>query len=157
DLDAISADRPLRESGVDSLLAIELRNALGRRAGTVLPPSLAFDYPTPGAIAGYLLELMFPSKCDEVHGEPRVHAAPPEPEAASAPDEPIAIVGIACRLPGEASDPQSFWNMLIERRHAVVAIPDERWSADAAGRDPGARWGALLPRLDAFDAEFFGI
>jgi acyl carrier protein len=56
DAGAVEAERPLKELGVDSLIAVELRNALGRRAGATLPATLAFDYPTPTAMAKYVLE-----------------------------------------------------------------------------------------------------
>jgi NADPH:quinone reductase-like Zn-dependent oxidoreductase/pyruvate/2-oxoglutarate dehydrogenase complex dihydrolipoamide acyltransferase (E2) component len=52
---AVPVDRPLRELGLDSLMAVELRNALGRRVGATLPANLAFDHPTPAAIAKFLL------------------------------------------------------------------------------------------------------
>jgi len=57
---AVATDRPLKELGLDSMMALELRNALGKRAGKTLPAMLAFDYPTPAAIAGYLIATVLP-------------------------------------------------------------------------------------------------
>ena len=77
---------------------------------------------------------------------------------------PIAIVGMACRLPGGADDPESFWRLLAERRDAIGDIPADRWDADAyfdADPDaPGAiavRTGGFLKSVSGFDAGFFGI
>ncbi|TVP47770.1 MAG: SDR family NAD(P)-dependent oxidoreductase [Gemmatimonadales bacterium] len=78
--------------------------------------------------------------------------------------EPIAIVGIGCRFPGGASDPDAYWRLLDEGRDAVADVPDDRWVMDdfhdpVRGR-PGkiyTRRGACLERIDGFDAHFFGI
>jgi len=61
DAGAVEADRPLKELGLDSLMAVELRNTLNRRAGATLPATLAFDYPTPAAIARYVIKVLSPS------------------------------------------------------------------------------------------------
>lgn len=53
-------DRPLNELGLDSLLAVELRNRLGTLAGTSLPATLLFNYPTIVALAEHLATLMVP-------------------------------------------------------------------------------------------------
>jgi acyl transferase domain-containing protein/acyl carrier protein len=78
--------------------------------------------------------------------------------------EPIAIVGIGCRFPGGANDPESFWQLLAEGRDAVTEVPAERWPMetfyDPNQEVPGkmvTRWGAFLEKLDHFDPLFFGI
>ncbi|TDV37799.1 type I polyketide synthase [Actinophytocola oryzae] len=78
-------------------------------------------------------------------------------------DEPIAIVGMACRLPG-AADPAAFWQLLSDGTSAIVPTPADRWDADALfDADPAApgrantRWGGFLAAVDEFDPGFFGI
>ncbi|MGA2165907.1 MAG: beta-ketoacyl synthase N-terminal-like domain-containing protein, partial [Solirubrobacteraceae bacterium] len=72
----------------------------------------------------------------------------------------IAIVGMACRLPG-ASDPQAFWRLLRDERDAITPMPAERWAmyerAGVTADMPGARDGGFLDDLAGFDAAFFGI
>ncbi|OOK81799.1 beta-ketoacyl synthase, N-terminal domain protein [Mycobacterium kansasii] len=56
--------------------------------------------------------------------------------------EPVAVVGIGCRFPGDATDPDSFWDLLIEGRNAISRVPADRWDADAFyDPDPLARAG----------------
>ncbi|THF70281.1 SDR family NAD(P)-dependent oxidoreductase [Deinococcus sp. Arct2-2] len=80
------------------------------------------------------------------------------------PAEPIAIVGIGCRFPGQSNTPRQFWNFLVDGGDAVTEIPAERWRVDAYfnpdHRAPGrtyARWGGFIRDIDQFDAAFFGI
>ena len=75
----------------------------------------------------------------------------------------IAIVGMACRLPG-APDPAALWRLLERGESAVGEIPDERFELAGAALDdelvaahPGMRFGAFLDQVDRFDAAFFGI
>jgi microcystin synthetase protein McyG len=81
--------------------------------------------------------------------------------------EPLAVVGIGCRLPGGARDADALWNMLLDGVDAVSEVSPERWVADdlydvdplASGRT-NTRWGALLDftrELEGFDERFFGI
>ena len=76
--------------------------------------------------------------------------------------EPIAIVGMACRLPADIASPESFWSLLINGGTAVRAIPNERLNEayfPSAGPDERqSSWRAgILEGVDRFDAEFFGI
>jgi acyl transferase domain-containing protein len=78
--------------------------------------------------------------------------------------EPIAIIGIGCRLPG-ASDPESFWQLLHDGVDAITEVPAERWDIDTLydpnPKVPGkmsTRWGGFIePGAAMFDANFFGI
>ncbi|MBU0485486.1 MAG: SDR family NAD(P)-dependent oxidoreductase [Proteobacteria bacterium] len=78
--------------------------------------------------------------------------------------EPIAIIGMACRFPGGANDPDSFWRLLKSGTDAIGEIPGDRWDVDAYyDPDPEApgkmycRRGGYLDQVDLFDAAFFGI
>ncbi|MEM9511321.1 MAG: beta-ketoacyl synthase N-terminal-like domain-containing protein, partial [Cyanobacteria bacterium P01_E01_bin.48] len=78
--------------------------------------------------------------------------------------EPIAIIGMSCRFPGEANDPQSFWQLLQNGKDTVGSIPGDRWNVDEYyDPDPNTpgkiytREGAFLSQVDRFDASFFGI
>jgi len=78
--------------------------------------------------------------------------------------EPIAIVGIGCRFPGDGDTPEAFWQFLNSGTDGVTVVPKERWDAEAcfdANPDaPGksyTRWGAFVKNVDLFDAHFFGI
>jgi acyl transferase domain-containing protein/acyl carrier protein len=78
--------------------------------------------------------------------------------------EPIAIVGIGCRLPGGVHNAASFWTLLANGVDAVTEVPADRWDAaklyDPDPLAPGkvsTRWGAFLGEIDGFDAAFFDI
>ncbi|MDC0708568.1 SDR family NAD(P)-dependent oxidoreductase [Stigmatella sp. ncwal1] len=73
--------------------------------------------------------------------------------------EPIAIIGMACRFPGGANDPESYWRLLDGGVDAIREIPPERWPAGEIDVNelPALRWAGLIDSVDGFDAEFFGI
>lgn len=83
---------------------------------------------------------------------------------ASSEREPIAIIGLGCRFPGGASDPDRFWKLLTSGVDAITEVPAERWNAgtfyDSESGKPGksaARWGGFLANIDQFDPHAFGI
>ncbi|WP_208341233.1 type I polyketide synthase [Aetokthonos hydrillicola] len=78
--------------------------------------------------------------------------------------EPIAIVGMGCRFPGGANNPDAFWQLLQDGTDAITQIPTDRWNADEH-YDPDTsvpgkictRFGGFLQQVDQFDPQFFGI
>jgi acyl transferase domain-containing protein/NAD(P)-dependent dehydrogenase (short-subunit alcohol dehydrogenase family) len=95
--------------------------------------------------------------------EKRLGGAIGAPAAASGRDA-IAIVGAACRFPGEANDLDAFWKLLRGGIDGVVRVPAERWDAEAlfdedatAAGKISSRWGGFISNVDRFDADFFGI
>jgi acyl transferase domain-containing protein/NADPH:quinone reductase-like Zn-dependent oxidoreductase/acyl carrier protein len=78
--------------------------------------------------------------------------------------EPIAVVGMSCRIPGGVHDPESFWKLLLDKRNAITEIPRNRIDLDGLFDEhphtPGktySRWAGMLTSPGDFDAEFFGI
>lgn len=78
--------------------------------------------------------------------------------------EPIAIIGIGCRFPGNANDPEAFWKLLAAGIDAVSEVPTDRWSLlayyDPRPGAPGktySKWGGFLEAVDRFEPGCFGI
>ncbi|HLK62418.1 MAG TPA: amino acid adenylation domain-containing protein [Bryobacteraceae bacterium] len=141
-------DRGFFELGMDSLLTVEFRTRLERALERPLPVTLVFDHPTIADLVNYLAG-------DEA---PSIAAVP-----ASSTGDPIAIIGMSCRLPG-AADPEAFWRLLRDGVDAVTEVPPERWNLeqyyDADPEAPGkmySRHGGFLDAIDRFDAAFFRI
>ena len=85
-------------------------------------------------------------------------------QAQHAQREPIAVIGIGCRFPGNATDADTYWDLLRNGRDAISAVPGDRWNADAYfDSDPDkpgkmvTRRGGFLEQIDEFDAGFFEI
>ncbi len=143
--------------GIDSLMAVELRNRLNRAfAGEyVAPNTVVFDYPDIAALAHHLAGELGEIGAAEV--EPVPERRPREPVE----DDGIAIVGMACRFPG-APDLTAFWRQLEAGTDAVTdGRPDPgSWDGvvgDPASPDEWSRVGGFIEDIDKFDAAFFRI
>ncbi|GAB3823394.1 hypothetical protein GCM10027610_000260 [Dactylosporangium cerinum] len=149
--DAIDAARAFRDLGFDSLTALDLRNLIGTATGLRLPATLIFDFPTPQALAGHLLDRVGVAGADPVAGVGGTGAA-----AAPHADEPIAIVAVSCRFPGGVASPEDLWRLLADGVDGVSLFPTDRgWPAIHAGGF--APEGGFLYDAALFDAGLFGI
>ncbi len=84
------------------------------------------------------------------------------PDLEMAASEPLAVIGIGCRFSGGASDPESLWRLIGERRNVASVVPPDRFTADdLRGTRAEASFdicrGAFLDDIDRFDAHFFGV
>jgi acyl transferase domain-containing protein/acyl-CoA synthetase (AMP-forming)/AMP-acid ligase II/thioesterase domain-containing protein len=144
--------------GLDSLGAVELANSLSVAIGRPLSATVTFDHPTVDAVCDELLKELFPS-ADA--------GAPVKSAGRSAQREPVAIVGIGCRLPGKEgalANPEEFWKSLRDGVDSTRIVPPERWNVeqfyDPARGTPGktyTRYGSFIDSVDRFDADFFGV
>ncbi|WP_223660301.1 type I polyketide synthase [Streptomyces angustmyceticus] len=155
--DAVDTTRTFQELGTDSLTAVELRNTLTAAVGLPLSPTLVFDHPTPPALARHLRS--------ELLGDPGEQHTAALAHPVQADGEPIAIVGMACRYPGDVRSPDDLWQLIADGGDAITPFPDDRgWNIDAV-YDPDSgcpgtsyvREGGFVRGAGDFDPGFFGI
>ncbi|MBB5083246.1 polyketide synthase [Nonomuraea endophytica] len=141
----VDPDRPLEEYGLSSRDAVAVAGELSELLGRDLSPTLVWASPTVNQLVRALSE-------------------PPSPERqVRAADEPVAVVGVGCRVPG-AHGPEEFWRLLMDGRDAVGTVPGSRWAPfddGSAGAGEAlartTRHGGFLADVAGFDAAFFGI
>ncbi|MFG3510697.1 SDR family NAD(P)-dependent oxidoreductase [Streptomyces sp. NPDC047821] len=153
--ETVDTGRPLRDLGLDSLKIMSVVAALSEHLERPVPSWVVWQYPTIAGLAAHL-----------AGGDAAPAVAAPRTAAPGrvAADEPIAIVGLGCKLPGGIETPEALWESLCEGLDAVREVPADRWNAqewlDPDPRAPGrmtTRWGGFLDDVAGFDADLFRI
>ncbi|MFJ4473363.1 type I polyketide synthase, partial [Streptomyces sp. NPDC089424] len=155
--ETVDSDRTFKDFGFDSFASVELRNRLSALTGLKLPSTLLFNHPTPTAVARHLRT--------ELLGTEESGGTTPASPLLAAADEPIAIVGMACRYPGDVRTPEDLWHLVSEGVDAITDFPADRgWDTDRLLdpdlERPGTSYvaqGGFLSDAAAFDPAFFGI
>jgi acyl transferase domain-containing protein/thioesterase domain-containing protein/acyl carrier protein len=146
--DSLNPDDAFDALGLDSAQAVGISGDLEVWLSRTLSPTLLWKYPSIALLAGHLA------------GD---DAQPARDTPAASAGEPIAIIGMGCRLPG-ADSPDAYWTLLNGGVDAVSEVPADRWDIDAYyDADPGergkmnTRCGGFLQDIAGFDPQFFGI
>ncbi|MFF3229117.1 SDR family NAD(P)-dependent oxidoreductase, partial [Nocardia suismassiliense] len=147
---SVGPARAFRDLGFDSLTSVEFRNRLNAATGLPLPATLVFDHPNASALVEHLRAALLGTNAHDV-----------APVAAGAvDDDPIVIVGMACRYPGNVVTPEDLWQLLVAGRDAVTEFPVDRgWDVSRIYRpdEDAIQAGGFLHDAAEFDADLFGI
>ena len=144
-VDDVPLDRPLADLGMSSRDAVVLAGELSLLTGHELPATLLWEAPTVDALV------------ERVCGTATPIAAREAP-VASAPGEPVAVIGVGCRLPGGVHGPADYWQLLLDGVDAIRRVPEDRWG-DFTPFPPTETplYGGYLDDIAGFDADFFRI
>ncbi|KAL6863280.1 putative PKS/NRPS-like protein biosynthetic cluster [Amphichorda felina] len=156
--DRISTTDNFFQIGGDSLRVVRVQAALEKLLGRTLSPAKLFEHYTIKALAAYLANVDKPNSSGPL--------PVPGLQRPNNMDQDIAIVSMACHLPGGVTTPDEYWDLLHNGIDAVIDVPSDRWNADklydadpdASGKSYCRKGGFITSSpIDAYDAAFFGI
>ncbi|GAP93000.1 putative polyketide synthase [Rosellinia necatrix] len=140
--------------GGDSVRIIRMQTALEKQLRRHVPTPKLFEHYTIKALAVYL------TGAGKETPKPSLEAS----QVHSGNHESIAVVSMACRLPGGVTSPEDFWRLLQSGGETIIDVPKDRWDADKLyNADPDVegtsycRKGGFLDSIYSYDASFFGI
>ncbi|MES2732031.1 MAG: SDR family NAD(P)-dependent oxidoreductase [Bacteroidota bacterium] len=158
----ITVDQSFIDLGTDSMQAVDFKSALETQLACSLRTTLLFDYPRLDLLVNYLLiDVLKLVPADKME-QPDAHEAKQATDGSNTIDR-IAIVGMACRMPGGAMTPEDFWALQIHAINAIEEVPASRWNVEqfySPEKKPGMvsnRHGGFIDFFDSFDAQFFGL
>lgn len=144
----VSLDVPIRDLGLKSIDVLAIPGDLGDRFGFCIPDLAVWDNPSANDLIDSLLNQRSADSLRESHGH-----ADRNTQGRGSIKEPVAVIGVGCRFPGDIDGPERLWDFLTEKKCAITAYPDRGFT----NAGTFAESGGFLKDVAGFDNRFFDI
>lgn len=144
----VSLDVPIRDLGLKSIDVLAIPGDLGDRFGFCIPDLAVWDNPSANDLIDSLLNQRSADSLRESHGR-----ADRNTQGRGSINEPVAVIGVGCRFPGDIDGPERLWDFLTEKKCAITAYPDRGFT----NAGTFAESGGFLKDVAGFDNRFFDI
>lgn len=144
----VSLDVPIRDVGLKSIDVLAIPGDLGDRFGFCIPDLAVWDNPSANDLIDSLLNQRSADSLRESHGH-----ADRNTQGRGSINEPVAVIGVGCRFPGDIDGPERLWDFLTEKKCAITAYPDRGFT----NAGTFAESGGFLKDVAGFDNRFFDI
>lgn len=144
----VSLDVPIRDLGLKSIDVLAIPGDLGDRFGFCIPDLAVWDNPSANDLIDSLLNQRSADSLRESHGH-----ADRNTQGRGSINEPVAVIGVGCRFPGDIDGRERLWDFLTEKKCAITAYPDRGFT----NAGTFAESGGFLKDVAGFDNRFFDI
>lgn len=144
----VSLDVPIRDLGLKSIDVLAIPGDLGDRFGFCIPDLAVWNNPSANDLIDSLLNQRSADSLRESHGH-----ADRNTQGRGSINEPVAVIGVGCRFPGDIDGPERLWDFLTEKKCAITAYPDRGFT----NAGTFAESGGFLKDVAGFDNRFFDI